>query len=728
MSVCVGICAQSEPQALEATLASLRRHTRDDVTLAVVPDAPDVEVGRALADAGLPVIAGGVAGGAAALNRLLRWSPADIVVLLESGCVVEAGWLDPLVAALADPCTGLAGPTTNRGWNEQAAGRDGVGDGVVSLAPLHSIGDFCLAVHRRTAEAIGAADEGFGVGPCWELEYAARAARAGLRSVWATASFVWRAPPTARRARAEAARFEAARRRYQERLCGRRLPGGEGGPYRGHCRGDDCPNFAPADRIELVVDLGGTAARSNVTRPRLDVVVSAVMPTTGRRDWALQAVRYFERQRGVEAELVVVCDEGDELPRELTGLERVRCIATPRGTSIGAKRNAGAAAAHGEIVAQWDDDDWYGPDRLARQAAPIAGGHADMTALRLTHALDIATGEFWTPSRALHRRLFVGDVHGGTLAFRRSLWAHGTRYPDSSLAEDATLLRTASRAGVRLHRIDGAGLFVYVRHGANTWRMGPNEPDSGGEWRRSVAPEAIAPDLGFYATRGKRTMLVSAIMPTADRRPFIPRALDCFAAQDHPLRELLVLDDGADSVGDLMPRDDPRIRYVRLERPLALGEKRNLACRLASGPLIAHWDDDDWYAPHRLRYQSGELQRTKADITGQDRLLFADPAARAAWRYAHQGGGRQWVAGSSMCYRRTAWQRSPFPPLPTGEDTAFVWRSRGRVHAHDDVDVCVAVIHPGATSDKDTGGVSWEPRPFSEAQAILGPDAARWLA
>jgi glycosyltransferase involved in cell wall biosynthesis len=96
--------------------------------------------------------------------------------------------------------------------------------------------------------------------------------------------------------------------------------------------------------------------------------------------------------------------------------------------------------------------------------------------------------------------------------------------------------------------------------------------------------------------------LVSCIMPTADRRRFVPQAIRRFLGQDYPCRELVVVDDGADPVADLIPAD-ARIRYFRSEPGLSLGAKRNLACRLARGALIAHWDDDDWAARWRVSFR-----------------------------------------------------------------------------------------------------------------------------
>jgi glycosyltransferase involved in cell wall biosynthesis len=54
--------------------------------------------------------------------------------------------------------------------------------------------------------------------------------------------------------------------------------------------------------------------------------------------------------------------------------------------------------------------------------------------------------------------------------------------------------------------------------------------------------------------------LVSCIMPTANRRPFLPEAIRLFLGQDYPESELIVLDDGEDAIADLIP-DHPRIRF-----------------------------------------------------------------------------------------------------------------------------------------------------------------------
>jgi hypothetical protein len=49
--------------------------------------------------------------------------------------------------------------------------------------------------------------------------------------------------------------------------------------------------------------------------------------------------------------------------------------------------------------------------------------------------LQLPQGEFWGIDSQLHQRLFVGNVHGGTLVYRKELWSQGLRYPEVNLAK-----------------------------------------------------------------------------------------------------------------------------------------------------------------------------------------------------------------------------------------------------------------------------------------------------
>ena len=143
----------------------------------------------------------------------------------------------------------------------------------------------------------------------------------------------------------------------------------------------------------------------------------------------------------------MIVDDGDDAIGDLVNaIPGVRYIRLNQRLSIGAKRNLACREARGELIAQWDDDDWYAPDRLSYQARPILDDQADLTGLENTYLLELPAGRFWTTQHQLHQRMFVGDVHGGTLVFRKNLLNNGLRYPEVNLAEDAGLLKQASAA------------------------------------------------------------------------------------------------------------------------------------------------------------------------------------------------------------------------------------------------------------------------------------------
>src|SRR5689334_15227539 len=133
-------------------------------------------------------------------------------------------------------------------------------------------------------------------------------------------------------------------------------------------------------------------------------------------------------------------------------------------------------------------------------------------------------------------------------------------------------------------------------------------------------------------------MLVSAIMPTRSRPQYAQQALDCFLAQTHQDRELIIIDDADDpSFSDPLItefRIKGNIHYHRLNKRLTIGAKRNLACSRASGEVIIHVDDDDWSAPERIEDQLTRLNDSGVGITGYHSMRFLDIQTGEWWKYS----------------------------------------------------------------------------------------------
>jgi glycosyltransferase involved in cell wall biosynthesis len=222
------------------------------------------------------------------------------------------------------------------------------------------------------------------------------------------------------------------------------------------------------------------------------------------------------------------------------------------------------------------------------------------------------------------------------------------------------------------------------------------------------------------------TPLVTCVMPTCNRRPFVPLAIECFLRQDYPNLELFVVDDGPDPVADLMPAD-PRVRYLRQDMRLSIGVKRNFMCNLAGGEIIVHWDDDDWSAGWRVSYQVDALEVNGAELCGLSRVRFYEIGAARGWEYRYPDGGRPWVYGATLCYRKAFWRENPFPEIHVGEDTRFVWNDRARrLLPLDDLRFYLGTMHGANTSPKRTNDMRWTQHPIREIEAMLGGEWPRY--
>jgi hypothetical protein len=385
--------------------------------------------------------------------------------------------------------------------------------------------------------------------------------------------------------------------------------------------------------------------------------------------------------------------------------------------------------ARSGVIVHWDDDDWYAPGRLRAQVTPLLDGSADITALGHPLFFDVDRWEFWKCTPELSRRMFIHDVHGGTLAYRRHVVEHLARFPDSSLAEDAVFLNAAVTHGARLQAIAADDLFLYLRHGGNAWRFTCGHYLDPRGWQRIDEPDAFAADRAFYAgrssvatslpraaplpaTAASSLPLVSCIMPTYNRRRFVAKAIEYFLRQDYPACELVILDDGDDKVADLVSSELASVRYVALPERLRLGTKRNTAIEASRGDIIVHWDDDDWMDRTRVSTQVSALLSSDADICGVSKVWFCEIPSGRLSRYCYPPTQRRWLYGASLCYRRSLWQQKRFEPVDIGEDTRFVWSPpSGRMLDLAEARVIVAMIHHGNTS---------RPQPFT------GPNWRGW--
>ena len=110
----------------------------------------------------------------------------------------------------------------------------------------------------------------------------------------------------------------------------------------------------------------------------------------------------------------------------------------------------------------------------------------------------------------------------------------------------------------------------------------------------------------------KNYPLVSVCTPTYNRRPFISMMFECFKNQTYPKNKIewIIVDDGSDKIEDLILQSNiQQIRYFKIEKKMALGEKRNYMHSKVNGEIIVYMDDDDYYPPERISHSVETLQK-----------------------------------------------------------------------------------------------------------------------
>ncbi|MGY1631527.1 glycosyltransferase family 2 protein [Geodermatophilus sp. SYSU D01186] len=134
-----------------------------------------------------------------------------------------------------------------------------------------------------------------------------------------------------------------------------------------------------------------------------------------------------------------------------------------------------------------------------------------------------------------------------------------------------------------------------------------------------------------------RPAAVGVVVPTHNRRALLERTMRGVLAQQDVELTVVVVDDGsADDTADYVQGlGDPCVTLVRHEVPRGVSAARNSGIEACSAPWIAFSDDDDVWAPTKLRAQLDALEahgRAKWATTGSVRvhgedlqILFGEP-------------------------------------------------------------------------------------------------------
>ena len=113
-----------------------------------------------------------------------------------------------------------------------------------------------------------------------------------------------------------------------------------------------------------------------------------------------------------------------------------------------------------------------------------------------------------------------------------------------------------------------------------------------------------------------QTPSVTVVIPTRDRAEILQRTLGGALAQEGVDHDVIVVDDGSrdGTAARVEGLGDPRVRVLRHEESRGVAAARNAGIREARGEWLAFLDDDDLWAPDKLRTQIDGARSTGAAV------------------------------------------------------------------------------------------------------------------
>lgn len=177
-----------------------------------------------------------------------------------------------------------------------------------------------------------------------------------------------------------------------------------------------------------------------------------------------RSILCFQNQSYPNKELVVVDDGEQDLEDVLqvlpaSELRYIKLKKDPENT-LGKLRNRSLDEARGDFIIQWDDDDWYHPDRISVQAKALNDGY---DACCLSGALMHLDEEPYM------QHPYVGYLPDGVPGSIMHRADSAIRYPHTRRAEDTVFLKKwMDKRYVQLPK-DCSHLFIRCYHGSNTW-------------------------------------------------------------------------------------------------------------------------------------------------------------------------------------------------------------------------------------------------------------------
>lgn len=226
-----------------------------------------------------------------------------------------------------------------------------------------------------------------------------------------------------------------------------------------------------AHRAAKVLDTVGLKVQSPFLAPQS---VSAIV-STNRPDFVRHAIDSVAAQKDVQPELVMLTHGFHEHVGELKayaadrGIENFTLLYAPASEPLGSCLNQLVAVSSGDVIANFDDDDFYGAYYLHDSLNAMKFSNADLVGKFATYMYS-ANDDMITLRNPGKENMFTDFITGATFVGRREVFTSNPFMPLTG-GEDSRFLDSAEQSGAGVFAGDRFNFMQIRGRHAHTWHV-----------------------------------------------------------------------------------------------------------------------------------------------------------------------------------------------------------------------------------------------------------------
>jgi len=204
---------------------------------------------------------------------------------------------------------------------------------------------------------------------------------------------------------------------------------------------------------------------------------------------------------------------------------------------------------------------------------------------------------------------------------------------------------------------------------------------------------------------------ISILVPTFNRRKFLPLLLRNLKVQDYPHDKLEVIidDDGENKLlldNEIQGIKDHlhpiQLNYINNKKRRSIGKKRNDLVKCAKSKVVAFMDDDDIYFPTYLSYSYETMKNNKVSCVGCDKMIFTMSEKDWDMYLIDCGNQKRLIHEATMMMTKKFHRASQgFDNSSQGEGNTLFFGMENQVKITEDIlKIMCCIQHPENTIDK----------------------------